>query len=251
MAANETARQTADSQHRNYRVVIFSEVFNTGRTDDEQSTTATNNTTVSRKRFKAIILGLGFSCIVICFIFATLGYTTKFRTCSAQGKCEKDIEKFSKAQNYRLAAALLFIIGMCLIVCFVWLVKNDGHGAELIERPDVVVSDVTAEGLLKTPAPALIHPISQVHNLVYDVPLLEKLAKNDLPHYETVVKVHNEGKSSVTPDGKIITINGIETESVCIQVDEDDINPPPSYLKALDLINEVQEERHSEEDGSG
>lgn len=262
-AARQAGQQQQQQQHhendQNGQPVscflIISEVCNNGHSSsDEQVTTSADSK--CKAKLKTAFLFLGFTCIIVCFIFAAMGYM-KFRSCPANEKCNRDPEKFSEAQNYRLGAALLFIVGICLIIGFVWLVKRENASQEYVIRPNnVVVSDVTAEGLLKTPAPELNHPLSQLHNLVYEMPPEETvLLTDDLPRYESAIKLsigsESEEKSSVTPEGEVVTIKGVQMESVSTQVDEDDIIPPPSYMKALELENEMQEEPEAEERDTG
>ena len=257
-AARQTQQQPQEHQQgQNGEPVscflIITEICDTGRESPNEQTIAQTDAKCRRK-LKTIFLGLGFTCIVVCFIFAALGYM-KFRSCPPDVKCEKDPEKFSQAQNYRLGAALLFIVGICLIIGFIWLVKRENSTQEFVLRQDVLVSDVTAEGLMKTPAPELPHPLSQVHNLVYEIPADEfetKQSTSDLPHYESAMKLSSEGKSSVNPDGEIITIKGVEMESVSTQVDEDDIIPPPTYLQAIEIeIESPENEPQTEERDNG
>jgi len=60
-------------------------------------------------KLKSLFLGLGFACVITCFVFASLGYM-KLRNCPSNIKCEQNSAKFSEAQNFRLAAAFLFIV---------------------------------------------------------------------------------------------------------------------------------------------
>lgn len=200
-------------------------------------------------RMKSLLLLIGFVCIISCFVFASMGYI-ELKSCPASSKdpntnnCKESSIQFKQAQNYRLSAALLFILGICIIVVFIWMVKKDSRGQQYIVRTDIVVSDVTEEGLLKTPAPELPHPRSQLHRLVYDE--ISEVSQNDLPHYESALKLNklaNEGKPSVTCSCEMINLKGVVMESVSVQVDEDEINPPPTYSEAL--LHEEDEEQQN------
>ncbi|XP_031564913.1 uncharacterized protein LOC116300228 [Actinia tenebrosa] len=196
-------------------------------------------------RMKSLLLLIGFMCIVSCFVFASMGYI-ELKSCPPGSKepdtnnCKEDSSQFKLAQNYRLSAALLFILGICIIVVFIWMVKKDNRGQQYVVRTDVVVSDVTEEGLLKTPAPELPHPRSQLHRIVYEE--ISESSQNDLPHYESALKLNketNQRRPSVTCSCEMLSLKGVVMESVSVQVDEDDINPPPSYSQAL--LHEVDE----------
>lgn len=202
-------------------------------------------------RMKSLLLLLGFMCIISCFVFASMGYI-ELKSCPASSKdpntnnCKENSIQFKQAQNYRLSAALLFILGICIIVGFIWMVKRDNRGQQYIVRTDVVVSDVTEEGLLKTPAPVLPHPRSQLHRLVYDE--ISEVSQNDLPHYESAMKLNKEGneeRPSITCSCEMINLKGVLMESVSVQVDEDEVNPPPTYSQAI--LHEDDEQQQNVE----
>jgi hypothetical protein len=206
--------------------------------DQEPETTRTSN---CQARIKSVLLLAGFMCIVSCFVFASLGYI-ELKSCPASAQdastksCNNNSYQFKQAQSYRLAAALLFIVGICIIIVFIWMVKKDNRAPQYVVRTDVVVSDVTEEGLLKTPAPELPHPRSQLHRVVYERISDTTTSQNDLPHYESALKLNKQGDDKtlgVTSLSETINLRGVVMESVSVQVDEDEINPPPSYSQAL------------------
>ncbi|EDO30259.1 predicted protein [Nematostella vectensis] len=212
--------------------------------------------TSKRHNWKYIVLILSLLCIIGCFIFASMGYTMKLNNCDGppkQGEVCRENEKspmFEQARQFRVAAAVLFIAAMILVVTVLWATKQEtDRNRQMSRNQAVLVSAVTAEGLLKTDAPDLPHPHVQVHHTLEEV--CQLCADESLPKYETALHCASIGTSktaSLTHSGRTTPDMEIDNDSstnisVYVQVDEDELNPPPTYLEAIEMdeIGEIGE----------
>lgn len=161
-----------------------------------------------KKWLQVATIVLGFVSIGECFILVSLSYIL-FRDCE---DCKPKAEDQRKIKLMRVSATVLFLIGILIIALSMRCKVRKNSLA-----PQVVVSEIPAEDLEKSPAPVLpYNHLPRRQAFVVDA----CAATNSVPDVELENSMAYEWSSSEGIDGPV--------------------TPPPSYEDVMGIMNSTE-----------
>lgn len=173
------------------------------------------------KRLSCFCVTLGLLSMSSCFVLAYFAFET-LGDCGKRNKdCELSPTKYQLARDFRISAASLFILGIFIIIVTLYKYRKVANEHNR-RKTQTMISYVTECGRLKTP----VTPASSRRSFfpVDNIPVSE--LKDGLPEYEMTVNIDSAGGASAIETGVVDALKPI---------DEDIVNPPPSYDEALNF----------------